>query len=123
MLTMEEVAAAFEHWREERTRRNEPVPERLWKLVQGLSSHYKLRHIQKVLRLTTGQFNKYLKPYDKQKSIKSTMNEFAVGAFVPEQRHNDEQCELTLQGANKSLQIKINIQNIAPILSLMERYL
>lgn len=123
MLIMEEVAAAFEHWRVMRTRRNEPVPEHLWEMAQALIPHYKLRHIQKVLKLTTGQFNKYLKPYANKNSIESTMNEFAVGAFVPEQRFNDEPCELTLQGANKSLLIKINLRNISPVLSLMERYL
>jgi hypothetical protein len=123
MLTLEAVAEAFEQWRKERIRINEPVPARLWEMVQSLSSDYKIRQIQKALSLNTPQVNKYLKPSDKRTNIESTLNNFAVGTLFPKPHINDDHCELTLQGVNKSLRIKINIQNIAPVLSLMEQYL
>jgi len=123
MLTLEAVAEAFKQWRKERLRINEPVPARLWEMVQSLSSDYKIRKIQKALSLTTPQVNKYLKPRVKHTNIELTQNNFAVGTLNSKPDINDEHCELTLQGVNKSLQIKINIKNIAPVLSLMERYL
>jgi len=92
-------------------------------MVQSLSSDYKIRQIQKALSLNTPQVNKYLKPCIQHTNIELTENNFAVGTLVSKPDTNDDHCELTLKGVNKSLQIRINIKNIAPVLSLMEHYL
>jgi len=123
MHTLEEVVGAFESWRASRVRKNEPIPDRLWAITKALVPYYKKAHIQKALRLSGSQFNERCMTCDEQNTNVAPGDSFAVGTFCPQQCLHDEVCELTLNGIHKSLQIKINIQNIAPILSLVERYL
>ena len=123
MPRLEEVVKAFEIWRLERKSKSEPIPERLWSMTKELLPYYKKAHIQRALRLSGGQFNKYCMTADKVQLTERTTEGFAVGTFVPKQAVCNEVCELTLNGAHKSLQIKITIQNLAPVLSLVEGYL
>lgn len=123
MATLEETVAAFELWRSERKNRSERIPERLWSMTKALMPYYKKVEIQKALRVSGGQFNKRCIESDKQEAIELPGASFAMGTFLPKQAVHDEVCELTLKGQHKSLAIKINIQNISSILSLVEQYL
>ena len=123
MPGLEEAVKAFEIWRLERKSKNEPIPERLWSMAKELVPYYKKAHIQKALRLSGGQFNKYCMTADDRQLTERIAEGFAVGAFVPKYAVCNEVCALTLKGAHKSLEIKITIQNLAPVLSLVEGYL
>lgn len=122
MSTLEEVCAAFEFWRASRRHCKEPIPERLWVLVRALSPHYKKSTICNALKLSGGKFNEYCVVDTQKTTAISTDDGFAVGDFGA-QYFDEEICELTLKGLHKSLQIKTTMRNVAPILSLVERYL
>lgn len=124
MHTLEGVVEAFELWRLEHVNKSSPIPDKLWVMAKTLIPNYKKSHILRALRLSSHQFNKHCISYKEQpKEIEGKQDCFAVGTFQPERSLNHEVCELTLKGEHKSLQIKINIQNITSILPLLEGYL
>lgn len=48
--SLKEVQQQFEQWRKTRKGR-EPIPEHLWQAAAGLSKHYSLNHIARLLHL------------------------------------------------------------------------
>lgn len=123
MRTLEEVVAAFESWRLSKEHKNVPIPDRLWTMANALLPYYKKTHIKKVLRVSGSQFNERCVTSEKQNTEATPVDGFVVGAFWPKSPLRDEVCEMTLKGLHKSLQIKISVQHVAHILSVVERYL
>jgi hypothetical protein len=123
MHTLEEVVEAFNVWRLERENKSTPIPDKLWAMTKELVPYYKKVKIQTALRISGSQFNKNCLNADELKSDMRKTDGFAVGTFMPYTSINSDFCELTIKGQHKSLQIKINIQNISSVLPLVEKYL
>jgi len=51
-LTLEEVSAHFNHWRQIRRNRREPIPKKLWQQAVELSRQYSVSCVSKELRLS-----------------------------------------------------------------------
>ena len=123
-MTLEEVREAFELWRSNRIKRG-PIPESLWLMVQALLPHYKRSQITEALRINSAQFE--LRCQKKGLPDKTTQGDFALGYFCHQSSNLIEQarqqCDLTLKGSQKSLQISLDISQLAHVLPLMERYL
>jgi hypothetical protein len=120
-MTLEEVRMAFESWRANRVKRG-PIPEALWSMVRELLPYYKKSRIAEALKMSGAQLESGCKK--NYQHHKTTQSGFAVGYFShqacaaiqPEQ----QRCELTLKGARKSLQISIDITQLARVFPLME---
>lgn len=56
-LTLEAVAAHFEHWRSRKTKR-EPIPETLWREAIDLLDRYRVSQVTRQLRLSGSDLNK-----------------------------------------------------------------
>lgn len=122
MHTLEEVVEVFNSWRLQRKHKSIPIPKELWSKATALIPHYQQTDIVKALRISGGQFKKHC-INNEDKKIEDSAAGFAVGTVIPTLSNNNDECELILKGQNKSLQIKINIQNVAAILPLIEGYL
>ena len=127
MYTLEKVVEIFNSWRLQRQNRAVPIPNELWLMASALIPNYKQTDIVKSLRISGSQFRKHC-INNESKQFKDSIPGFAVGTVMPTlstpiSPNNNEECELILKGQNKSLQIKINIQNITAILPLIEGYL
>jgi hypothetical protein len=122
MQTLEEVVEAFASWRANRRNKKESIPERLWDMARALLPHYKKSHIIKALGVCGNRFYQCCVLPDKQKTVATTEDGFAVGVLEAPSFH-EEACALMLQGQHKSLSIKISIRNLPHVLSLVEGYL
>lgn len=123
MQTLEEVVLAFELWRSKRSNKSESIPEALWALAKGLVPHYKKTQIQKALRLSGSQFNRYCLSKEGLVRTPSSKAGFAVGTLMPIACSSVEEFALTVKGSHKSLEIKVTMQHLASVLSLVEQYL
>jgi len=61
-LTLDSVQAAFSHWREQRLKRNEPIPEVLRQQALALCEHYPITQIINALGLN----HSHLKAWQQQ---------------------------------------------------------
>jgi len=122
MYKLEDVVSAFELWRVSRVSRREPIPDKLWDMVKELIPHYKKAAIQKALKVSGGQFN-HRCGIVVQKTAVPVNDGFAVGLFSPGDVFQNSFCEITLKGMQRNLQIKLPINHISHVLSLMEGYL
>jgi len=122
-MTLEEVREAFELWRASRLKRG-PIPESLWLMVQELRPHYKKSRITKALRINGAQLELGCQ---KHSADKKTSDGFAIGHFSHPSSNMMQQtyqrCELTLTGLHRSLQMNIELSQLAHVLPLVERYL
>jgi hypothetical protein len=123
MYKLEEVVNAFESWRLNRLKRNEPIPERLWDMAKSLMPHYKKAHIQKALRLSGGQFNTRCLKQTNCETVRIKDRFVGVEILSLENKEADKWCGLTLKGERKSLDIRINIKQLPEVLPLIEGYL
>lgn len=122
MVTLEEVMNAFESWRTKRVKRG-PIPTALWLMVEELIPHYKKSRITEALRINRAQLELGCKK--NHQHHKTTQSGFAVGYFSQQtygimQKQEAQRCELTLKGARKSLQISIDVTQLAHVLPLVE---
>jgi len=128
MARLEEVRTAFESWRSSRQNKTTPIPESLWSMARSLVPYYKKSHIQRALRISGSQYKAYcLLSMDADNESGSSLieeNGFISGYFEPiRYKAQNEFCEITLQGRQKSLHIKTNMTQLTHILSLVEGYL
>lgn len=125
-MTLEEVCEAFELWRTNRIKRT-PIPETLWSMVQELLPYYKKSLIAETLRINTTQLE--LGCQKSRFAENKAGSGFAKGYFnhqpplhaLPPK--TSQACTLALNGSRNNLQIHIDIQQLAHVLPLLERYL
>lgn len=118
-MSLDKVYKAFEDWRANRSSRREHIPAHLWVMVRALLPSYKQSTICKALHLSGGQFKRHCLDVKAQSQAVEQNDGFAE-AFLPQLTAN---CELTLQGARKTLSIKIPPQQLSVVLPLLEAYL
>jgi hypothetical protein len=118
-MTLDKVCKAFEDWRAHRSNRREPIPAHLWVMVRALLPRYKQTTLCKALHLSGGQFKRHCLDVKTEERAVDQNDGFAE-AFLPLSAAG---CELTLQGARKSLSIKISPQQLSVVLPLLEAYL
>ncbi len=75
-LTMNEVMARIEEWRNTRKRRK-PMPEELWEAAASLSKEYSIHRISKALRLNYTALKKRIQPDECSSNSKA-----GVPAFI-----------------------------------------
>jgi surfactin synthase thioesterase subunit len=118
-MTLNKVCKAFEDWRANRSHRNEQIPEHLWVMVRALLPHYKRSTICKALHLSGGGFIRNCVDVKTQQPSVVQNDEF-IEMLLPLPTAD---CTLTLQGARKTLSIKIPSQHLSTVLPLLEAYL
>ncbi len=119
-MTLDTVRQAFEDWRRHRKSQNEPIPERLWRLVTALPSTHKPWELRKALGINNEQLKRYCLSIADQKPISVVQNGF-IEAVLPSTAPVD--CTLTLQGSSRTLTLQFPIQQLAGVLPLLEAYL
>ena len=67
-LTLDEVEKSFEDWRQVRSHKREPIPQRLWDMALQLAPHYQRSHICRRLKISGHQFKHKCVFIDKNKS-------------------------------------------------------
>jgi surfactin synthase thioesterase subunit len=118
-MTLDKVCKVFEDWRANRSNRREPIPEQLWMMVRELLPHHHRSKICAALHLSGGQFKQHcLDVKIEPQSIEQ--NDGFIETLLPMQQAD---CEITLQGAHKTLRIKIPPQQLTVVLPLLEAYL
>lgn len=118
-MTLDKVCSAFEDWRANRSNRREHIPLHLWGMVRLLLPRYKRSTICKALHLSGGQVKRHCLDV-KTEARAVEQNDGFAEAFLP---LSTADCELTLQGARKTLSIKIPPQQLSVVLPLLEAYL
>ena len=118
-MTLDKVRKAFEDWRVNRNSRSEHIPAHLWDMVRTLLPHYHRAKICQVLHLSGSQFKRHCLNVKIEKQFIEPNDGF-IETLLPIQLAD---CEVTLQGARKTLRIKISPQQLSVVLPLLEAYL
>ena len=84
-LTLQEVSAAFDDWRQTRT--SHTIPDTLWQLVRRLKSGYKSSYIYATLRISSKQFHDNVLGRSPKPCVSSKAKEDGCPLFVEVPQH------------------------------------
>jgi hypothetical protein len=109
------VKQQFQIWRDNRKKKNEPIPDYLWKAAGELVDHFKFGDITKTLRLKSNDFKKNIARLNSDKTLPEPTyieNEpgFVELKTIPVQ-NSYSQCNIEIEKSNGSKMI-ININGI-----------
>ena len=123
MESLKEVKEAFNIWRQNKARDpnvSHQIPGALWTMARGLLETHPPTLICKTLGLNHHQFKK------RCCSIETTDVSETSDAFLEARVPiivQTERCELSLEGKNRTLRLKISEQQLPFVCSLLQAYL
>lgn len=109
-LTLEVVEEAFQQWREQRTRRSESIPQKLWEMVLKLDPKYKKTVVCRRLGLSGSQLKQHL---DNRSSSDSG---FVLASRDSVKEHLIPNIQLTIQGKERALILSVDVHTLDKIL-------
>ena len=120
------VKKQFQIWRANRKKKNEPIPDVLWKAAGELVDHYKFCDITKTLRLKSNDLKKHIARLKSDTTFPEPLNienEIEFVELTPISVHNSfYQCNIEIEKLNGSkMKISINGMNSVDIVNITQK--
>lgn len=118
-MTLETVQQAFKEWRANKIDRKGHIPQQLWEMVKALLAHHKPGVLRTALGISSQQLRRYCTTHDVGPVVPAQHDGFIEARISPP----SSDCQLTLQGLNRTLRIALPVEQLANVLPLLEAYL